>query len=307
MVITISHTGYIKRFPVSGYRRQNRGGKGVIGADTRQEDSVEHLFIASTHHYILFFTDHGKCYWLKVHEIPQVGKGSRGRAIINLINVEKGEKISAVVPVKSFDKGNYLFMATKRGHVKKTSLEAFSHPKRVGINAISLRDDDRLIEAELTDGNHDIVLGTREGKAIRFHESAVREMGRNAAGVRGITLGEGDEVVGMVVIRRDGTLMVVTDRGYGKRSAISEYRITSRGGKGIITLKTNPKVGELIALMDVVDSDDLLLITAKGLIIRQRIADLKVLGRNTQGVRLIRLESEDHVADVARVIREEET
>jgi DNA gyrase subunit A len=305
-VSTISHSGYIKRFPVSGYRRQNRGGRGVIGADTKQEDSIEHLFIASTHHYILFFSDRGKCYWLKVHEIPQIGKGSRGRSIINLIAVEKGEEVTAVVPVKTFDENKYLFMATKLGVVKKTNLSAYSHPKRTGIIAITLRDEDRLIDAKLTDGSQDVVLGTHEGKAIRFHESDARPMGRTASGVRGITLSGKDQVVGMVVVRREGTLMVATSEGYGKRSDISDYRVTSRGGKGIITVRTSPKVGNMIAIMDVLDSDDLLIITVNGQIIRQKIQDIKVIGRNTQGVRLIRLSEGDHVADFARVVREEE-
>jgi DNA gyrase subunit A len=287
MVITVSHSGYIKRFPVSGYKRQNRGGKGVIGADTGQEDSIELLFIASTHQYILFFTDMGQCYWLKVHEIPQVGKGSRGRAIINLIGIRSGEKITAVVPVKAFEEDNFLFMATRKGVVKKTSLASFSHPKKSGINAISLNKGDKLIGAKLTDGGLDIVLGTKEGKAIRFHESEVRAMGRTATGVRGISLGDKDAVVGMVVIKREGTLLAATDMGYGKRSEISDYRVTNRGGKGIITLKTNDKVGFMISLMEVMDTDDLLIITAKG-------------------IKLIRLKNNDRVADVARVVREEE-
>ena len=306
MVITVTHSGYIKRFPISGYKRQNRGGKGVIGADTGQEDSIELLFIASTHQYILFFTDKGQCYWLKVHEIPQVGKGSRGRAIINLIGIWSGEKITAVVPVKSFDADKFLFMATRQGIVKKASLAAFSHPKKSGINALSLNKNDNLIEAKLTDGGLDIVLGTMEGKAIRFHESEVRAMGRSATGVKGVSLEGKDEVVGMVVIKREGTLLAVTDMGFGKRSEISDYRITSRGGKGIITLKTGEKVGRMIALMEVIDTDDLLLITAKGIVIRQQVDKIKVQGRNTQGVHLIRLKNKDRVADVARVIREEE-
>ncbi len=305
MVITISHSGYIKRFPVSGYRRQNRGGKGVIGADTSREDSVEHLFIASTHQYILFFTDLGRCYWLKVHEIPQGGRGSRGRAIVNLIFVKKGEKVTAVVPVKSFSEERFLFMATKKGMVKKTNLSAFGNPRKVGINGISLRAEDKLIGVKLTDGSQDIVLGTREGKAIRFHESKVRPMGRVAAGVKGIFLAGEDKVVGMLVIRREGSIMVVTDNGYGKRTSFSEYRVTARGGRGIITLRTGPRVGKLIAIMEVLDSDDLLLITAKGLVIRQKIRDIKVIGRATQGVRLVRLGEGDRVADVARVVREE--
>jgi len=306
MVITISHSGYIKRFPVSGYRRQARGGKGVIGAGMKEEDSIEHLFIASTHHYILFFTDLGKCYWLKVHAIPQAGRGSRGRAIINLLGVGKNEKISALVPVKNFEEDRYVFMATKNGLTKKTHLEAFSHPRQVGINAIQLRENDELIEAKLTDGHQDIVIGTRNGQAIRFNESDVRSMGRTASGVKGITLSKGDKVVGMVVVRRESTLMVVTDQGYGKRSSISDYRITGRGGKGIITIKTCDKNGHMIAIMDVLDTDDLLMITTKGQVIRQRMKEIKVIGRNTQGVRLIRLNEGDQVADVARVIREEE-
>jgi DNA gyrase subunit A len=306
MVITISHSGYIKRFPVSGYKRQNRGGKGVIGADTKQEDSIEHLFIASTHHYILFFSDRGKCYWLKVHAIPQAGRGSRGRAIINLLNLDKDENISAVVPVKAFDTDQYVFMATRLGLAKKTHLSEFSNPRRVGINAINIHDDDELIGAKLTDGTQDIVLATRSGLAIRFHETDVRPMGRTAAGVKGITLGKNDVVIGMVVVRREGTMMVVTDKGYGKRSAIGDYRVTRRGGKGIITMKTNDKIGQMIEIMDVIDTDDLLMITSKGLVIRQQIEKIKVIGRNTQGVRLIRLVDDDVVADVARVVRDDD-
>jgi DNA gyrase subunit A len=267
---------------------------------------VEHLFIASTHHYILFFTDQGKCYWLKVHEVPQVGRGSRGRAIVNLLSISGGEKITAVVPVKDFDDKKSLFMATKRGLVKKTGLSAFSRPIRKGIQAIALNKGDRLIDAKLTEGGQDIVLGTRDGKAIRFHEAEVREMGRTAAGVRGITLDAKDDVVGMVVIRREGTLLVVTRNGFGKRSEISDYRVTARGGKGIITLKVSEKVGHMISIMEVLDTDDLLLISAKGQILRQQVQHIGVTGRNTQGVRLIRLKANDKVADVARVVREED-
>jgi len=306
MVITITHSGYIKRFPVSGYRRQKRGGVGVIGADTKETDSLEHLFVASTHQHILFFTDSGKCYWLKVHELPQAGRGSRGRAIVNLIAVSKGEKVKAVVPVRSFDDEHFVFMTTMHGLVKKTNLAAFSNPRKTGINAINIREGDELIGAKLTDGTNDIVLGTFNGKAIRFSESKVRPMGRTAAGVKGISLEKGDRVIGMVVVRREGTLLVVTDRGYGKRSNIADYRVTSRGGKGIITLKTTPRVGNMIAIMDVLDEEDLLIITEKGKVIRQKIGKIKVIGRNTQGVRLISLNESDHVADVARVVREED-
>ena len=307
MVITITHSGYIKRFPVSGYRRQKRGGVGVIGADTKETDSLEHLFVASTHHHILFFTDKGKCYWLKVHEIPQAGRGSRGRAIINLIAVEKGENVKAVVPVRSFDDQHFVFMATKQGQVKKTNLDAFSNPRKTGINAIKINTEDELIDAKLTDGTNDIILGTYKGKAIRFKESNVRPMGRTAAGVRGISLDKDDRVVGMVVVRREGTLLVVTDLGYGKRSNISDYRVTSRGGKGIITLHTTDRVGNMIAMMEVLDEEDLLIISEKGKVIRQNISKIKVIGRNTQGVRLISLNDGDSVADVARVVREEES
>lgn len=306
MVITISLSGYIKRFPVSGYRRQNRGGKGVIGAETGEADSIEHLFVASTHHFILFFTDQGKCYWLKVHEIPQAGRGSRGRAIVNLLSLRSGEKISAVVPVKDFEENKYLVMATRQGFVKKVRLSEFSRPTRRGIQAVVLKKGDKLIDVTLTDGNQDIILGTKTGKAIRFHETEVREMGRNAVGVKGITLGEDDEVVDMVVIRRQGTLLVVTEKGYGKRSNVSEYRVTGRGGKGIITLKVTPKIGRMVSMMEVLDIEDILLITAKGLVLRQKVEDIAVTGRNTQGIRLIRLKEDDVVADVARVVREEE-
>ncbi len=305
MVITITHSGYIKRFPVSGYKRQARGGKGVIGANIREADTIEHLFIASTHHYVLFLTNKGRCYWLKVYEMPQAGRGSRGRSIVNLLRVEKDEQITAILPVRTFEQNRNIIMATRRGTVKKCSLSDFSNPRSVGINAINLRPGDELISAKLTDGTQDIILGTKKGKAIRFHESGVRVMGRAAAGVRGITLSEGDEVVGMVVASREDTLMVVTESGYGKRSLISDYRITARGGRGVVTLKITPKVGDMLAIMDVMDSDDLLIITSKGLVVRQKISNIKVIGRNTQGVRLIRLQEGDRVADVARVIREE--
>ncbi len=301
MVITISHKGFIKRFPISGYRRQNRGGKGSTGSTTREEDFVEHLFVASTHHYILFFTNRGRCYWLKVHEIPQAGKAAKGRAIVNLLNLQPGEKIAAFVNVREFNDRQYVIMATKMGLVKKTSLMAYSNPRKGGINAITIRDDDDLIEADLTDGTHDIMLATRDGKAIRFSESEVREMGRSAAGVKGISLSKGDYVIGMVVVKRNGTILVVTEKGYGKRSSISKYPVKHRGGKGIITLKTTPKVGKLVAIKEVVDEDDFMIITQKGVILRQKVKDISIIGRNTQGVRLIKLDENDAIADVARV------
>ncbi len=301
MVITISHKGFIKRFPISGYRRQGRGGRGSTGSSTRDEDFIEHLFVASTHHYILFFTNRGRCYWLKVHEIPQAGKAARGRAIVNLLKLQPGEKIAAFVNVREFDEKQYVVMATRNGLVKKTSLAAFSHPRKGGINAISIRDNDTLIAADLTDGTHDIMLATRDGKAIRFNESEVREMGRTASGVRGISLSEGDYVIGMVVIKRNGTILVVTENGYGKRSNVADYPVKHRAGKGIITLKTTPKVGKLVSIKEVVDDDDFMIITQKGVVIRQKAKDISIIGRNTQGVRLIKLDQGDQIADVARV------
>ncbi|MDQ7051735.1 MAG: DNA gyrase subunit A [candidate division KSB1 bacterium] len=301
MVITISHKGFIKRFPISGYRRQGRGGRGSTGSSTRDEDFIEHLFVASTHHYILFFTNRGRCYWLKVHEIPQAGKAARGRAIVNLLNLQQGEKIAAFVNVRDFDEKQYVVMATRNGLVKKTSLAAFSHPRKGGINAITIRDDDTLISADLTDGTHDIMLATRDGKAIRFNENEVREMGRTASGVRGISLSDDDYVIGMVIIKRNGTILVVTENGYGKRSNVADYPVKHRAGKGIITLKTTSKVGKLVSIKEVVDDDDFMIITQKGVVIRQKAKDISIIGRNTQGVRLIKLDEGDRIADVARV------
>ncbi len=306
MVITISHQGFIKRFPVSGYRRQHRGGRGATGASTKEEDFIEHLFIASTHHYILFFTEKGKCYWLKVHEIPQGGKAAKGRAIVNLLEKDKDEKICAFVNVKEFSEDQYIIMATKKGIVKKTSLKAYSHPRRGGIIAISIRDDDDLISAQLTEGVQDVVLGTHNGQAIRFNEKDVRAMGRNASGVIGIKLRTGDFVVGMVILKRDATLLVVTDKGYGKRTFTRDYRITKRGGVGIITIKTTDRIGQMVTIQEVVDDDDLMIITTQGVVIRLKLQGVSIIGRNTQGVRLIRLDDGDFIADVSRVAKTEE-
>jgi len=306
VVVTISHQGFIKRFPVSGYRKQGRGGKGVTGAGTKDEDFIEHMFVASTHQYILFFTDKGKCYWLKVHEIPDVGRAARGRSIINLLQKEKDENITAFVAVKEFTDNQFLVMATEKGTIKKTVLSAYGNVRKGGINAISLNTDDRLIEVKMTDGSSDLVLGTRNGFAIRFHEKDVRDMGRTATGVRGVRLGKGDKVVGLLVIKRNDTILVVTEKGYGKRSDINDYRITHRGGKGVITVKTTDKVGKMIALMEVVDGDELVIITTHGMVIRQSVKDLRVMGRNTQGVRVIRLKDDDSIADIAKVLPENE-
>ena len=306
VVVTISHAGFIKRFPVSGYRRQGRGGKGVTGAGTREEDFIEHMFVASTHHYIMFFTDLGKCYWLKVHEIPEGGRATKGRSILNLIEKDKEEKITAFVSVKDFTDDKFIVMATERGTVKKTVLSAYSNIRRGGINAISLAAGDRLIEAKLSEGKNDIVIGTRNGMAIRFNEKDVRNMGRTATGVRGVRLGKGDVVIGMIVIRNATTLMVVTEKGFGKRSEIEDYRLTKRGGKGVITVKTSDRNGKLIAMKEVNDADELVIITTGGMVIRQSVHELRVMGRNTQGVRLIRLNEGDDIADIARVIPEDE-
>jgi len=302
MVITISHSGFIKRFPVSGYRRQLRGGRGSIGVTTKEEDFIEHLFIASTHQYILFFSDKGRCHWLKVYEIPPAGKASKGRAIVNLIQKEKEESITAFVSVREFDPDRFLVLATQKGIIKKTTLSAFGNPRKGGINAINILPGDKLIEARITDGSQDIILGTYFGKAIRFQESDVRPMGRTAAGVRGINLASGDYVVGMVVIKRGGTLLTVTEKGFGKRSEIRDYRLTHRGGKGIITIRTVERVGKMIAIMEVVDDDDLMIITSKGIVIRLHVKEIKPTGRNTQGVRVIRLDQGDTIADIAKVM-----
>jgi DNA gyrase subunit A len=304
MVITISHFGFIKRFPVSGYRRQSRGGTGHSGASTKVEDFIEHLFIASTHHYVLIFTDKGRCYWLKVYEIPQAGKGSKGRSIVNLLNIQKDEKIAAIVNVREFDDEHYLIMATNNGLVKKTVLSAFGNPRKGGINAINIREGDDLIDAKLTDGNQEIVLGTHFGKAIRFHESDVRDMGRQATGVAGIALAKNDYVVGMVAVRKESTVLVVTEKGYGKRTPIKEYRITRRGGKGIVTVNTTERVGKMVAIKEVVKDDDVMIITTKGNVIRQAVKQIRESGRATQGIRLIRLTANDQIADVARIVKE---
>ncbi|MGQ9799441.1 MAG: DNA gyrase subunit A [Ignavibacterium sp.] len=307
VVVTISHNGFIKRFPVSGYRKQARGGKGVTGVGTKEDDFIEHMFVASTHQYILFFTDKGRCYWLKVHEIPEGGRTARGRSIVNLLEKDKDENITAFVAVKEFRDDQYLIMVTEKGTVKKTVLSAYGNVRKGGINAINLVAGDKLIEVKMTDGNNDIVIGTRNGFAIRFHEKDVRDMGRTATGVRGIKLTKGDKVVGLLVIKHPQTsVLVVTEKGYGKRSDINDYRITKRGGKGVITVKTTNKVGKMIAMMEVVDKDELVIISTQGMVIRQSVKDIRVMGRNTQGIRVIRLNEGDTIADIARVIPEDE-
>lgn len=306
VVITISHNGYIKRTPVSGYRRQSRGGKGVIGATTREDDFIEHMFVASTHHNIMFFTDAGKCYLLKVHEIQEASRTAKGYSIANYIGKSKDESISAIINVKDFDESLYVMMVTKKGVMKKTDLSDFANTRKNGIIAINLKKDDKLIDAKITDGKQEILIGTNLGMAIRFTESDIRPMGRSAAGVRAIRLGKNDFVVGLVAVKRSGTtILVVTDRGYGKRSELNDYRMTRRGGKGVITFKSSDKNGKLISIREVQDNDDLMIITNKGIMIRQHVSDLRIMGRNTQGVRLIRLDANDTISAVASVVGDE--
>ncbi|HTG54435.1 MAG TPA: DNA gyrase C-terminal beta-propeller domain-containing protein, partial [Gemmatimonadaceae bacterium] len=306
MVVTVSHSGYIKRTSVSTYRRQRRGGQGVNGQALKEEDFTEHLFIANTHDYILFFTSDGRCFWLKVHEIPQAGRAARGKPVINLINVTADTRIQAMVPVREFSETEFLLFATRQGTVKKTALSQYSNPRSTGIKAIKIEDGDELIDVQVTSGANDIVLATLHGLSIRFQESDVREMGRDTTGVKGVELGKGDVVKGMVVVKRDATLLVVTSKGMGKCSPIDEYRVQKRGGKGIITLNRTEKTGDVVALKEVLPDDELMLITQHGVVIRMPVKGIRVSGRNTQGVKLVELHSGDVVRDVARVVSEDE-
>jgi DNA gyrase subunit A len=298
VVITISHSGYIKRMPLSGYRSQRRGGRGHSGMETREEDFVEHILIASTHNYILFFTEKGRCHWLKVYDIPEASRAAKGKAIINLIQIESGDKITAFVPVDQFDDQRNIMMSTKLGLVKKTVLSAYGNPRAAGIIAINLEEGDRLIEARLTDGQSEVILATRHGMAIRFPEGKVRPMGRTTTGVKGISLEKDDEVVGMVIVRKGVSVLAICANGYGKRTAVDEYRQTNRGGKGIINIKTTDRNGDVVAIREVVETDDLIVATKGGIVIRMKAADINEIGRNTQGVRLIKLDAEDAVSDV---------
>ena len=306
MAVTVSHEGYIKRNAVALYRAQRRGGRGKIGASTKEEDFVEDLFVASTHSYILFFTTTGKVYWLKVHELPQAGRAARGKAVVNLLNLEKDEKISAFLPVRELQEGRYVVFATKNGTVKKTDLMAYANPRKAGIIAISLDAGDEVIGVRLTDGHQEIILSTRMGQAIRFKEEEVRPMGRGAGGVRGITLEEGDSIVGMAVVSPGSTLLAVAEKGYGKRTEMDEYRLQSRGGKGIITMKTTEKTGAVVGVRMVSDDDDIMLVTDGGKVIRTPVKGISVIGRNTQGVRLIDLAEGEKVVGVARLAEKEE-
>ena len=302
VVITITHDGFIKRFPVSGYRRQNRGGRGVAGAQAKNEDFIEHMFIASTHNYILFFTTAGRCHWLKVYEIPEAGRSARGRSLANIMELPSGEKIRTYINIRNFDDPHFIIMATAKGIVKKTDLTQYSNPRRTGINAIRIEEGDELIDARLTDGDHQIILAKSSGYAVRFPESEVRSQGRDTVGVRGITLDDDERCISMVTSKRNDTsLLAVTDNGYGKRSKVEDYRMTRRGARGVITIKAHEKIGNLVSLLDVNDEDDLIIITTNGIVIRQHVSDLRVLGRNTSGVRLIRLDAGDRISATARV------
>ena len=306
VVLTITHQGYIKRTALNTYRTQRRGGRGVQGAMSKEEDFVEHLFIANTHNYMLFFTDLGKCYWLKVYDIPQGGRATRGRAIVNLIGCAPGEKVEAFVSVKEFDDNHYIVMATKKGTIKKTVLSAYGNPRKGGIYAIEIREDDKLIEARITNGENDILLGTFEGKSIRFSENDIRASGRKTMGVRGIRLSsEEDYVIGMLVVKREGTILVATQKGYGKRTDIIQYRTQTRGGKGVLTMRCTEKTGKMVSIMEVVDSDDLIVITDSGVLMRQPIAAIRTIGRVTQGVKLVKLDQGTIISSITRVISEE--
>jgi len=305
MVITISNTGYIKRIPVSSYRKQRRGGRGLTGTDLKQDDWVEHLFIASTHDYLMFFTNLGQVYWLKVHEIPQASRAAKGKPVVNCIAIRQDEQIAALVPVREFQADQWLLFATRNGTVKKTALSEYANVRSAGIRALNIEDGDELIDVQVCDANCDIVLATREGMSIRFHQSDVREMGRATTGVKGIELEADDHVIGMVVVRRDCTILVVSESGFGKRSEIGEYRVQKRGGKGIITFKATEKTGRMVALKEVIPEDELMMITKKGVIIRVPVAGIRVIGRNTQGVKVMNLDAGDLIVDVARVVKEE--
>jgi DNA gyrase subunit A len=308
VAITISHAGYIKRTSLSEYKVQNRGGVGSKGSTTRDKDFLEHLFVATNHNYLLIFTEKGKCFWMRVFEVPEGSKISKGRAIQNLLNIESDDKVKAYINVndlkdEDYINNNYIIMCTKKGVIKKTSLEAYSRPRTNGINAIGIREGDELLEAKLTNGSNEIMMALKSGKSIRFNEEKVRSMGRNASGVRGITLShDKDEVVGMICVENEeANVLVVSGRGYGKRSAVADYRITNRGGKGVKTINVTDKTGELISIKNVSDEDDLMIITKNGLTIRMHIADLRVMGRATQGVRLINLKGKEEIAAVAKV------
>jgi len=309
MAITVTNTGYIKRTPISTYRAQRRGGKGRIGMRTREEDYVSHLFVASAHAYIMIFTDRGRAYWLKVHEVPDVGPGGKGKAIVNLVQLEADEKIAALLAVKDFpeqDDQQYIVMGTRKGTIKKTDITAFSNPRPSGIIAMGIEEGDSVIAVELSDGKEQVFIGTRDGMAIRFEETDVRAMGRSAYGVRGISLRDDDEVVAMEVVREGGTVLTVAQNGYGKRTGLEEYRLQSRGGVGIINIQTSDRNGKVVGIAYVHDDDELMLISQQGMILRMKAGDIRTIGRATQGVRLIEMEEGDNVVSVAKLAEKDD-
>jgi DNA gyrase subunit A len=306
VVVTISHGGYIKRLPVSAYRKQKRGGRGATGAEVKEEDFIEHLFVASTKDYLLIFTDKGQVHWLKVYEIPQGSRASKGKAIVNLLQMEQGSKVSSTIPVKEFSIDKYLVMVTKLGQIKKTKLDAYGNPRKGGIIGITLDKSDELIGVELTDGKQELLIGTTQGKSIRFSEAKVRDMGRQAGGVRAVSLGKKDEVIAMVLVQKDTTILTVTELGFAKRTPVEDYRLTSRGGKGVINIKVTSKNGEAVSLKTVSDNDELMVITQNGMFLRCAVKDIRATGRAAQGVRLIKLADKDRVSCVAPVIADVE-
>ena len=308
VVVTVSHAGYIKRNPASEYRAQNRGGKGKIGMGVRDEDFVEKIFSASTHDHLLFFTDAGKVYWLKVYQLPDVGRATKGKAIVNLLALAPDEKVTVTLSVKEFRDDQYIIMATRQGIIKKTELSAYSNPRQGGIIALTLDEGDKLIGVELTDGEQDIVLGTRLGLVIRFKERDVRAIGRTARGVRGINLEEGNYVIGMTTLLPESatSILTVTEKGYGKRTQATEYRAQSRAGKGVISVKVTDKNGPAVSFYQVADVDDIMMMTAEGMVLRMRIGDLREIGRNSQGVRLIDMSDDDRVVGVAKLAEPDE-
>jgi DNA gyrase subunit A len=304
--VTITRSGYIKRTHVEAYRSQRRGGKGVTGMETKEEDIVEDLFVASTHSYLLFFTNKGKVHWLKVHEIPEGGRQAKGKAMVNVLSLGEGERVATCVPVRDFESGGYILLATKQGKVKKTELGAFSHPRAGGILAITLEEGDEVMAARRTDGQREVLLSSKGGMIIRFAEEEARPMGRIAGGVRGIEVDEGDQVISADVVQEGATILTVTERGYGKRTPLDEYRLQGRAGKGIIDIKTAGRNGNVVGMLHVREGDDVLVVTTKGKMIRLHAADVTSQGRNTMGVRIIDLDPDDQVGSLARVEAEQE-
>ena len=304
MVLSITHSGYIKRLATTQWKTQKRGGRGVKGAHTKDDDFVEHLFVASTHDTMLFFTNQGKCYWLKVHQIPQASRTSQGRAIINLIGCDPGDQVQAFLPVAEFDDSKFIVMATKKGIINRTSLSLYSKPRKGGVYAMDIKEGDQLIQAKISNGEDSVIMATKDGKSIRFKETQVRPTGRRTKGVRGIMLSATDEVIGMLIAKREGSVLVASENGYGKRSLLDEYRIQSRGGKGVYTMKKTPKTGQVVTILETTDEDDLMIITNAGVMIRQKVNLIRVIGRNTQGVKLLRLDDGSKISSVTKVINE---